>query len=260
MSAGCSVAKLTAKTALKNNWLKVIVACLVLIFGFLITYILSSVIGFIFGGIIAAIFTVISSIFILIPLTFGVIKYCWRFIFGADDNPATVFSYFSSKEQYLRVLRLTKIIFFKAVIYGLILYLPAILVDIFSSAELYRLLNMPMPLWLTNLYYISLFLKVAASGVYFVLLLRYYFTPFLLSADENMTPKEAIHISTTLSKNSMFDLLELVLSFVGWFILGILVLPVIFTVPYFIVSICVHVRFVIADYNIKVSNTVNTEL
>lgn len=258
MTASGAVVKLTAKTALKNNWLKTSVACLTVIFAFFTVSIASGFITFVLNDVAAYIFFAVAAVFLLFPLIFGLIKFFWRFIFGADDNPISVFSCFSCVREYKRILRLTVALGLRAVGIGILLFLPSIIIDIFSNADIYELLNIPIPLWTSNFGYMSVFLKTVAAVVLFFLMLKYYIAPFLLIADENMEVAEAIHMSATVSKNVMLDIIYLIFGFSGWIILSVLVIPLVFTLPYMLTSLSVHVRFAIAEYNKRVESINNT--
>ena len=56
-------------------------------------------------------------------------------------------------------------------------------------------------------------------------------------------------MSTVISKKSGIDFVYLLFSFLGWMFLSLLVIPLIFTLPYMITSYAVHVRFAVAEYN-----------
>ena len=81
------------------------------------------------------------------------------------------------------------------------------------------------------------------------IMLKYYLAPFLFVADEDMDVMEAIHKSTVLTRATAVDFLILVLSFLGWILLSVLVMPLIFTLPYMVMSYVVHSRFAVANYN-----------
>ena len=84
----------------------------------------------------------------------------------------------------------------------------------------------------------------------FIIMLRYYLAPFLLVGDDNMTVGEAIHMATIISRRSSNELWALILSFTGWILLSLTMIPLIFTLPYFLSSLAVHCRFAITNYNL----------
>ena len=216
MTASTISVKLTAKTALKNNWVRASVACLVLIFSYFISAFAASFIGYISNDTAAEISLIILSVFLLFELFFGLLRYFWRMLFGAADSPVAVFYYFTSKNAYKRALRLTVFLATRALFFGIILFIPSFIVDLFSSSFIYDVLKMPTPLWTSNLYYLSLFLKTVATVILIFIMARYYMAPFLIAADEDMEVDEAIHMSDTISKRTMLDFIYLFFSFFGW--------------------------------------------
>ena len=85
MTAGNSVVKLTAKTALKNNWLKCIAASLSLIFSCFIMLIASDYLSYISNDAVGYIFIAVAGIFLIFPLFLGIVRFFFFFIFCAGD-------------------------------------------------------------------------------------------------------------------------------------------------------------------------------
>lgn len=249
MTASSSVVKLTARTALKSNWLKAIAACMSVISVFIIISGIASLVSFVGGDIAAYICEAVLGFLLLLPLCHGLIRFFWRLLFGADDSPLSVFYFFSGKAEYLRAMHIITALCLRLVFFGIILYIPALIVDIFGGVKIYDLLDIPIPLWTSNLYYLSLFLKTVATVLLFFIMLRYYAAPILSVADEDMDAAEAVHMSSVIYKRTMLDFIYLFFSFLGWLLLSLTVIPIIFTMPYFIASICVHTRFAVAEYN-----------
>ncbi len=258
MTAGNSVVKLTAKTALKNNWLKCIAASLSLIFSCLIIFIAADYVSYISNGALGYILLAVAGIFLIFPLFLGVVRFFWRMIFGADDMQAAIFHYFSDKEKYRRALRLSASLAIRTVGFAAVVFLPAFIINIFSGVKIYDIMNIPIPIWTGNLYYLTVFLKTVASVVLFFIMSRYYLAPFLAVADEDMDVTEAIHMSCTLAKDTGLDFIYLIFSFLGWLLISVLVFPLVFTLPYFMTSLSVHVRFAVAEYNKKVEKNSNS--
>lgn len=255
MTAGSHVVKLTAKTALKNNWLKCIFACLSPIFCFFVLVNSASYVSYISNDAAGYAVLAVMLIFILMPLLLGTVRFFWRMIFGAEDRQATLFYYFSEKQKYKRAVHMAAAIVLRGIGFGIILFFPALILDIFSGVKFYDLINMPIPIWTGNLYYISAFLKAAAAVVLFFIMSKYYLAPFLIVADENMEVAEAIHMSGTVAKNTILDFISLIFSFFGWILISFFIFPRVFTMPYFMTSLCVHVRFAVADYNKRVEKS-----
>ncbi len=252
MTAGNSVVKLTAKTALKNNWLKCIAASLTLIFSCLILLIAADYAVYISNDAVGYILLAVGAIFLIFPLALGLIRFFWRMIFGAEDRLPVLFYYFSDRKKYGRALRLASALALRAVGFGAILFLPAIIIDLFSGVRIYDIMDIPIPIWTGNLYYVSVFLKTVASVILFFVMSRYYLAPFLAVADEDMDVAEAMHMSCTISRDTELDFIYLIFSFIGWLLISVFVFPLVFTMPYFMTSLSVHTRFAVAEYNKKV--------
>lgn len=254
MTAGSQAVKSTAKTALKNNWVKAIVCCTVFLFCFLLCYNISSLVGYISTSLVSGLLLIVGCVFLIIPVGLGVLRFFWRMIHGANDSPLICFWYFSSKSLYLRAIKLTFSLGIRALGYGMILYLPVVAVRFFSGGYIYDMLDMAIPMWTANLEHLSVFLRTLATVALFFLMLRYYSAPVLTVSDDGMDIAEAIHMSVTVSKGTLLDFIYLFFSFIGWILLSVLFIPLIFTLPYMVTSYVVHVRFAIADYNKQISS------
>lgn len=257
MTASTSAVKATAKTALKNNRLSACVSSITVIFAFFVCYLTSGFVSFIATDAAGTAFFAALTFFLLAPLALGLLRFIWRMIFGVCDNPVSVFYYFSSKKLYTKAMRLMLSLTLRLLFFGALVFLPAIIVDLFTGVRIYEIIGIPIPLWTSNLYYLSVFLKTVAGVILVFIMARYYFAPFLVIADENIDTSEAVHMSGVLSGKTMLDLIYLFFSMLGWIILSVLVIPLIFTMPYLLTALSVHVRFAIAEYN-KLTNGFGT--
>ncbi len=257
MLAPSSVVKATAKTALGGRFYRCIIACTVFVFTVLIGLYSAQLIGFVSPfSYTADIAFVLFAVLLFAPLFLGLVRFFWRLIWDEDDSPVLVFHYFSSPALYMRALKLVLFLGIRVGIAALLLYLPAIVVDIFSGSGIYDMLSIPMPLWISNFRVISVCLKaVAGVGIFFISL-KWYMAPFLYVADEEMDALEAIHMSSTISRGTTLDFFLLILSCTHWIILSLLLLPIVFTLPYFIAIYIVHCRYAVTHYN-KVVDLMN---
>lgn len=252
MTAGNSVVKLTAKTALKNNWIKCIAASLTLIFSCIVLLSSADYAAYISNDAVGYVILAAAVVFLVFPLFLGLVRFFWRMIFGAEDRQIVLFYYFSDSKRYKRALRLSVSLALRTAGFAVILFLPAVVIDIFSGVRIYDIMDIPIPIWTGNLYYLSVFLKTVAAVILFFVMSRYYLAPFLAVADEDMDVEEAVHMSSTLSRDTELDFIYLIFSFLGWMLLSVLVFPLVFTMPYFLTSLSVHARFAVAEYNKKV--------
>ncbi len=249
MVASSAVVKDTAKTVLKPNYFKSVIACTVFVFSSIICYLLSELTGVIFGRAIYYTVLALLVLFVLVPLFYGLIKFFRRMQWGQQDGVISIFYYFSSKKNYFRVIKLNAIIVLRLLVIGIVLLIPAIITDILQNGHLYDLFGITMPLWTSNIWIISEVLKISALIVLFFVSIRFYIAPFLFVADDGMDVLEALHFSAVISKRTAFDFFFLIISFALWILFSVLLIPLCFVFPYFIMSYLVHCRFAVSQYN-----------
>jgi len=255
MSVASNVVKVTAKTALKGNYLKGIISGCVLLFCLIINYYISSLVELVSNLIIAEIYSLLFSVFVTFPLLMGVLRYFWRMIMNTTDNPMSVFYYFSEKALYFKTLKLFFTVAIRLLPIAVLIYLPAVFVWLLSQSRLFELFDLSIPIWSSNLQYAILFTNTLCTVIIAFISLRYYIAPILFISNDDLDVMEALHMSCVISKKSAFDFIFLFLSFLGWILLSILAFPLIFTLPYILTSYTIHSRFVIAEYNKHIANT-----
>lgn len=249
MATSSNIVKKTAKSALKGNYLKSVMLSAEFVFAALIVYIALALLSFVFSEWAVNILLILFSLFIMAPAALGLIRAFWRIMWDSEDKAEIIFYYFSSKKLYKKALKLIFNLAFKFLWIGLLLLIPSIITDTLSSVKVYDLFGLSAPAFASNLWVLSAFLRASAFIILIAIMLKYYLAPFLFVADEDMDVMEAIHKSTVLTRATAVDFLILVLSFLGWILLSVLVIPLIFTLPYMVMSYVVHSRFAVANYN-----------
>lgn len=253
-----AVVKLTARTAMKGKYLRSVIAGGIFFFAFIICLYVSELIGFVTNDIVQTVTFAIFTVLALLPLLLGVFRFFRRLIWGAEDNPIEVFFYFSDAEHYKKALTLILMFTWRIAVFGIPLFLPAVITELLSRPGVYSVFKLNMPVWSSNLWIVTVFLSVAATVVLLLILLKFYLAPFLLVADEGMEPGEAMHMSAVISKRSGFDFFILVLSFLPYILASVFMVPLIFILPYFITAYLVHSRFAVTQYNKAVDNYNNS--
>ena len=71
--------------------------------------------------------------------------------------------------------------------------------------------------------------------------------------------RECLDESEKMMQGNKWRLFCLNFSFIGWIILSFLVIPLVFTLPYFLTSYAVHFRFAVAEYNKHVEESIADE-
>jgi len=259
LTTSSTAVKITAKTSLKGKWIPAIAVCCIFIFSFMIISNSISILSLVTGGLIAEL--VLLSIYILIlgPLALGVIRFFWRMLFDACDKPLSLFYYFSHKHIYKRSLGLILTLAFKMILWSFFLKIPVFVTEFLANEGIYEFFEMPIPIWTANLGGIKIFLEVITSVLIGFIMLKYYLAPMLFVADDNIEPAEALLMSKTISKKTTIDFIYFLASFLGWFLLSLTMVPIIFIFPYFVTSYLVHSRFAVAEYN-KLIKQINENL
>ena len=92
--------------------------------------------------------------------------------------------------------------------------------------------------------------------LFFALFLRYFAAFGLYFSNENQKPSEYFKKSAVIMKRYRKSVLKLIFSFIGWIILSIVIIPLIYTVPYFAMSLSVSLKWIM--YNESRTNAVQT--
>lgn len=85
----------------------------------------------------------------------------------------------------------------------------------------------------------------------------YALTPYILADNPEISVNQAINLSSRMMEGHKFDLFWLMLSFIGWILIGILTLGVgyLWLVPYMYTTIAAFYQDVKADYEQKTNNS-----
>lgn len=258
MVAPSAVVKQTAKTVLKPNYIKSVVCSTVFLFLCIICYLLSGLIEIMAGRTVMYIFITLFIFFLTVPLFYGVLRFFRRMQWGETDGIISIFHYFSSKREYLRVIKVNAVVAVRLGVIGVILLIPAFITDLLQSSFVYDLLGTAIPLWTSNLWVVSIVLFVTALIVLFFVSLRFYIVPFIFVANDDIDTLKAVSLSNIISKRTAFDFFFFMLSFIFWILISILLVPLCFLLPYFIMSYLVHCRFAVSQYNRVVDDLNNT--
>ena len=257
MSISSIAVKKTALTSLKGKYLESLVTVTIYIFACLICLFCAEIISPVIGGFGTVIFLAFLLALILLPITLGLAFWGVRLIFANDANPLTLFNYFTDRARYTRAIKLSLPLTVKTVYTGVILFIPCFFCDLIANGKIFTLVGAEIPLWTSGFSGVSAILKFLASLFLIIIMLKYYLAPFLLAADKDMDPMEALHISKVIALRSKKDFIWLILSFTHYILLCVLMIPLIFIMPYFTASYAVHCRFAVAAYN-KVADSMNS--
>ncbi|MBE6761373.1 MAG: DUF975 family protein [Ruminococcaceae bacterium] len=256
-----TIIKTNAKTSLQNKWSAAISVGAIILSVFCLYIVLLQLILIP----ITTIFNEVTALFIVIalsvvfaqlfgmPLLYGALRWFWFTSSDAEVRVSEIFCYLGSGKEYLRALSLSFRIFIRSSAVLFFCFLPSLVVTAISSPTTYSMFNSSMPYWASSVWALGNVLTIFGVVMSFVLLLRYFAAPILMINDPSITPHEALDLSVIITKNANGKTLSFVFSFFGWAVLSLLYLPILFTLPYFLVSYSVFCRFLINHYNRKIA-------
>ncbi len=245
--------KREAKRLLAGKWPSAIAAVMVFIFFFMFMAILYTLLNpFFSSGVPLMVLTVLTVFFAValgFPLMLGVFR-VYRCIFADTDTDLyTVFYYFSSVKRLTKAIGLCIFLVSKFALTALLLLLPSILIDALASGKLPFFDASGMPIWFSNLWVFGTFLRGIAVAVLVYIILRYYLCAYIFVQNDNINVLEAVLLSKKVGKLSISGFVGLGLSLIGWLLLSLLAVPIVFTVPYIIMCYTVHCNTAIDYYN-----------
>jgi len=261
-------AKSTARVTLKKRWPAAIAVSLILLTVFIIEIYFQQLILVLVKGdyvwsplqpqnviylnqwpnVLVSVVSTLFCVIITFPLVFGVLRWFWRITGGADDSIGGVFHYFSSINNYLMSVKVFWGLFWRTVVVTAVAFLPYLIVDAATSPKVYALIGTSVPLGISSLSSIADLLIILGLVGFVAFIIRYYLVPSILFWDENVSVHKAFKYSAVISKGSKGAFFYFVISFIGWFVLSLLAVPLLFTIPYFLASITVFSRYVINHY------------
>ena len=260
MTVSISAVKSQAKKALFGNWVIAIVSALSLLFSFLMIQNIAWVFSLVLGDVVANFIMILLTVLLCGPLALGVFRLFWRLHGGLVESPANAFYYFSGTARYYKAIKLCFMLSLRLLMFAAVFYLPAILLYIISSPDLYDFLKMPIPMWSQYLQHLVNFFSSIGAVLIISSMLRFYLAPVLVIADDEMDAEEAVHMSAVIAKTSFTDFIFLAFSLLFWIIISLLFIPLIFTLPYFIMCYVVHSKVAIKDYNERIKKLIDDKL
>ncbi len=253
MTISNSSIKNISKDILKSNYIGSTIVTAIFFSAVFICYNIFALLSVVTGTYFS--FSVFAGLcfFVLAPLFMGVIRYFWRLSCGTADNPISVFYYFNSAKIFFKTLQLVFSLALRVAVSYLIFSIPVFAFRLISGSWLYSVLNMPIPIWTVNLTGVISILRLIAFIATLFSVIKYYLAPMLFVADENIDTAEAMHLSTVISKRTLLDFIFLVFGFFGWLLLCLLIIPLIFTVPYILTSYLVHCSYAVSAFNEEIT-------
>ncbi len=243
-----AIVKSQARNILKDNFVKAIVAMLIVLLPFYMidgatTALSCAYINFVSDEkmikiMVYAIGYPLSLIvgFLLSPLMNGYIRAHYKAAYTNNIDLRDVFYYFSA-QHYGSALQLNIRYILRMIVPSILLFAPLIAFEVVSAAigsDFYG------TILYNDVYFILAALSTLATSLYAIR----YFTVFTVSADNpQFTPQQVFAYNKYIMKQHTGSVAKLICSFIPWLLLGMLVLPLLYVIPYMTQSLCVSAKW-----------------
>lgn len=189
--------------------------------------------------------TLLLSYVILTPLKLGELSWYYEAGKHQQEGIASIFEYFGSVKLFLRSVLLNLAIGVRVALVGILLMLPASLCFA-AGTFLWQSDTDPLEKMLILGIYLGGSVLLAV-GLLLTLIYqkRYFVAPYLVASQHEMSIGKALKASIIATKGRQCSLVLFDLSFIGWYLLSLLVLPLLFVRPYLGVSRALYARYLI---------------
>lgn len=254
--------KIAAKNSLRHRWPEAIAVTLVFLSTALLNVVMQSALMTIFkvdnvwspfsptdvpihnivAGNCITIFSAVFSLSVMFPLIYGVMRWFWLVTGGSDPSISEIFHYFSSAAVFGKAVLVSVGIFWRLVVGAVISFLPYVLLNIVTLPDFYNRLGITMPTWMDSLTTLIPILEVLGFLLLMLWVSLYAMFYTVMFNNPSQSAHSIIRSSVKITRNRRMRFVVFVFSFLGWFFLNLTVLPLIFTVPYFMASLAVYGR------------------
>lgn len=182
--------------------------------------------------------TVLASLVVIFPIALGVLR--WSYQVYDHETPLYDIFYYFRGGQYRRALLFFWELSWRIVFLSICCMLPSM---VMRAAERFLLLCGSLN---ALVYSVILVLKavLTVGGVLAIVyyMMRFFLAPYLLFDRPDLTPKQCIASSISLTKGNQLDLAMMFLSLMPLYLCSVMVIPLVFVFPYLLMLCSVRSR------------------
>lgn len=200
-----------------------------------------------------SLFSALFSLLIVFPFFFGILRWFWLIGGGQDVQLDSIFYYFSKPKLFLGALAVAFGLLWRVTVGAILCFLPFFAAEALSSPVVYARFGFTMPIWLSGMYSVKNAVMLFCFWLFILWILRY--SLFYAAAFDNpdMPVNRIFMRSAEMTRGALFRFFAFVLSFIGWYFISLLILPLIFIVPYLLMSFSVYGRCECSYYSGKMA-------
>lgn len=243
-----AIVRSQARKTLKGNYVAAVSAFVILLLPIYIVMGLNAIVeAFLLQGINDQVLLGILAIAIMTPLTVvtvvllsplfnGYIRLFYQAALTQEFRMSELFYYFENG-RYLKTLLLNLAYLVRMMLPAILFFLPVFLYHIFCFSYMQSFVG-------TVLYKDFAFILTIMSAILLILYSLKYFLVFTLySTNEQMDNRELLRASRAIMKEQKQSAAQLIFSFTPWFLLCLLILPMLYVIPYFTQSLCIGAKW-----------------
>ena len=175
------------------------------------------------------------------PLMFGMTKWYFHQVGGERPSLLTLFTYFYSIRDLARSLALRVMLGVRVLLWGALFGLPsAVLAFGIEAAAGYG--GSFALLAVLGLILLEAVVTVIMALLWFCWVQRYFLAEYLFVSRADMGLHAMIRESVRIMKGNRWDAAKLYLSYLPWYLLGLVVVPLLFTAPYLFAGTAINAR------------------
>lgn len=200
--------------------------------------------------------TMLLGFVFMIPLKQGTI--CWYYGRASGEVWAVsaAFHWYTGIRRWCKALLMHLLLGLRIAFWFILLLLPALGMYFVYG---YTIMYLAVP-WLSFLLlFITFGLAVAGAVSALVICYRYFLVPYILADDPAVRIRTAFRSSVRIMAGKKGVLFSLDLSFLPYYLLNLLVLPMFGTVPYISMTKALYAKQFIVDYKISVVSEQSTQ-
>ncbi len=239
--------KSRARLSLKGKWTSAIAAVAVAFLCLLIESMFAQFLQYVFFKNLEQAFGYINLItlcldfFAFSPLYLGMLRWFWQITGGVDEPVSSFFYYYENRTNFFRSIKVALSLWWRLILVMAVALLPYVFIKSYALSVLS--LGEEFLLIYTTLNIIAIVLAVLGVVLAIAFLTRFYLAIPILFCYENISVSNTFKLSVRLTKRKRTAAFSyLVLGFAGWLLLSIFIIPLIYTVPFFLATFFTYGR------------------
>ncbi len=158
---------------------------------------------------------------------------------GEDASVSCIFYYFSSFRLFFKALWFSLNFLFRALVIGIICFIPFVLICFLQSQGFYDITGLVAPDITPVLWPLSYLFFLACFALFVFVFSRYSISPALFTLCDTAGVQQSFKASKKLMEGNSKLWFGFFISMAGWFVLGFLGVPLLYTIPCFSISYAV---------------------